>query len=738
MTAQFTKRISKLPNNYTIWKYYTCPIEEFRGLLEIRFTKKQYFNSFKITSGNCLNKLEPDVERKLKSLSESEENPSDASLDLETDTCTGEDDVDADNGREANLNLQLGKISDDYNQQGFTDQLKQTDLDEIWKNSRVSRRIKQHRAGSRVESQTRILPPGKDTDVDYMFELDGILVNCGDECKDIYWKHSSDSPAFGAVYVDEKYRKQLEQNHSDIFTADTFEWKPDENAFLLLPSKFKENVVNASHFEFSRDKSVSVASPSISGKGAVNEYDTVPCLRLSKWPKLAESWISRGPYSKRYTFSSKWKESLVNVVPLFLVPTGNPLSRNKHEQFRLSFSMVEIKCFNQLTAKMRTNYGISKYAFKRLFCSESCDILSSYHIKTIFLWIVEELRINDWKRISPINFVRTVFSEMKSCILKQSVRHFFVNGCNIFPSHKISDDNISFYNKNFERDTKMISQAVTDLLRSDLDISSDSGNMLNVARSKLRLLASQERIESYIGGYLTRLLSMTTFSLFENELQGTLTESIDNIRTVFSSYQTDKHLKKIINAINIFIVSVQTRNTVIIKLIPSHLNRFDNLTEIAHAAFEFSEGYQFRPGEIGVSITKYHKEYELDTPIHFVICELEKRYNGTCPRFYIDPYLMIKHLQFQIKLKTNSEFRNSETLPTLQKQLLEMEDITKQLSERVPYIGKLSYKFAAVYLIHGYRKQFKELGTNLSLTIPENINLDSFNQRMFAKNFDLR
>lgn len=622
----------------------------------------------------------------------------------------------------------------------------------IWKYSRVSRRIKQHRAGSRVESQTRILQPGKDTDVDYMFELDGILVNCDDECKGIYWKHSSDSPAFGTVYVDKEYRKQLDQNHSDIFTADTFEWKQDENAFLLLPSRFKENVVNASHFEFSRDKSVSIASPSISGKGAVNEYDTVPCLRLSKWPKLADSWKSRGPYSERYTFNSKWKEALVNVVPLFLVPTGNPMSRNKQEQFRLSFSMVEIKCFDQLTAKMRTNYGIAKYAFKQLFCSESYDLLSSYHIKTIFLWIVEELSTNDWDHISPINFVRTVFSEMKSCVLKQSVRHFFVNGCNIFPSHKLLDDNISFYNKNFERDTEIISQAVTDLLRSDLDISSDSGSMLKDARSKLRLLASQEMMDSYIGGYLTRLLSMTTFSLLENELQGTLTESIDNIRTVFSFYQADKHLKKIVNAINIFIVSVQTRNPTIIKLIPNHFNWFDDITETAHAAFELyimkkyshvasvvnsSEFYQFRLGEIGVSITKYHKEYELDTPIHFVIFELEKRY-GSCPRFYIDPYLMIKHLQIQIKLKENCEFLHSETLSTFQKYMLEMEDIIKQLSARVPYIGKLSYKFAAVFLIHGYRKQFKELGMNIHLTIPENINLDSFNQRMFAKNFDLR
>lgn len=47
---------------------------------------------------------------------------------------------------------------------------------EVWKGSRLSPLIKQHRAGSRVEKQTRILPIGGQTDVDYMFEVVGIKV----------------------------------------------------------------------------------------------------------------------------------------------------------------------------------------------------------------------------------------------------------------------------------------------------------------------------------------------------------------------------------------------------------------------------------------------------------------------------------------------------------------------------------------------------------------------------------
>ena len=51
---------------------------------------------------------------------------------------------------------------------------------DVWKGSRLSPLIKQHRAGSRVEKQTRILPTGGQTDVDYMFEVTGIEVRCNE------------------------------------------------------------------------------------------------------------------------------------------------------------------------------------------------------------------------------------------------------------------------------------------------------------------------------------------------------------------------------------------------------------------------------------------------------------------------------------------------------------------------------------------------------------------------------
>ena len=94
---------------------------------------------------------------------------------------------------------------------------------------------------------------------------------------------------------------------------------------------------------------------------------------------------------------------------------------------------------------------------------------------------------------------------------------------------------------------------------------------------------------------------------------------INRIKGVFDAYKSDKYLNKIICAINIFLTSVQTRNPIIIKLIPSFESGPDSASEIAHAGFElyilkrFNEldsllrdyNNLFVKNGIGVSITKH-------------------------------------------------------------------------------------------------------------------------------------
>lgn len=109
---------------------------------------------------------------------------------------------------------------------------------EIWTESRIIPIIRQHRAGSRVEKQCRILPRGKQTDVDYKFEVTGIIVDMENK-NGFYWKFSDSTGAHGKIFVSNSTKTELMRkvHYCEIFTENVFEWNPNEEAYLLLPEQ---------------------------------------------------------------------------------------------------------------------------------------------------------------------------------------------------------------------------------------------------------------------------------------------------------------------------------------------------------------------------------------------------------------------------------------------------------------------------------------------------------------------
>ena len=79
------------------------------------------------------------------------------------------------------------------------------------------------------------------------------------------------------------------------------------------------------------------------------------------------------------------------------------MSKEQNVQFRLSFSMVEIACFQQMASPMRKMYGIVKYVFKALF--HDINLLSSYHLKTLMLWKIDQTPIEEWKSKKATEFI---------------------------------------------------------------------------------------------------------------------------------------------------------------------------------------------------------------------------------------------------------------------------------------------------------------------------------------------
>lgn len=132
---------------------------------------------------------------------------------------------------------------------------------------------------------------------------------------------------------------------------------------------------------------------------------------------------------------------------------------------------------------------------------------------------------------------------------------------------------------------------------------------------------------------------------------------------------------------------------------------------------------------IGISVTKLHKCLHNDKPILNIIHFLESENDGRCPRFYLAPELLLQHMKMQLQmgsLVTNAA--------AFQEEIGKLHSIVEKLSHKEPYLGRLSYRFAGVYLLKGYRRFIVDEQLPVRVPIP----LDEFDQRRFATNFNLR
>ena len=95
----------------------------------------------------------------------------------------------------------------------------------------------------------------------------------------------------------------------------------------------------------------------------------------------------------------------------------------------------------------------------------------------------------------------------------------------------------------------------------------------------------------------------------------------------------------------------------------------------------------------------------------------------------MDPLFFAQHLKIQCRLKLRDAF-------PVQSDLDELEALSAHLSEREPYLGRLSYRYSAILLLQGYQGLLQRLGLQFSSMDKEDV--ETFNQRLYATNFDLR
>ena len=122
--------------------------------------------------------------------------------------------------------------------------------------------------------------------------------------------------------------------------------------------------------------------------------DFIRGFPVRNWPDEAKSWLTRNTAWP----SNKLKHDIIRKGYL-LVPTGNPTSPEKHLEWRCSFSVAEKMLFQSLGRIQIYIFLLFKVLIKEYL--PGCvnwdgerEIISTYQLKTVFLWYLEDNEYN--------------------------------------------------------------------------------------------------------------------------------------------------------------------------------------------------------------------------------------------------------------------------------------------------------------------------------------------------------
>ena len=152
--------------------------------------------------------------------------------------------------------------------------------------------------------------------------------------------------------------------------------------------------------------------------------DTVVALSCTDWPDCAQEWLSR---KRIYGWPSKELIKKCNSLGFILVSACHPASDEKQFQWRISFSHQErllVTQFNSVQLKCYILLKIIKKELIQQYIKE--DTLTSYHLKTCMLYILENTPSELWVRENLVGCLIMCLRQIRLWIRDEKIPNYFI------------------------------------------------------------------------------------------------------------------------------------------------------------------------------------------------------------------------------------------------------------------------------------------------------------------------
>ena len=165
------------------------------------------------------------------------------------------------------------------------------------------------------------------------------------------------------------------------------------------------------------------------GAKGFTSSDTVVALSCSDWPECAREWLSR---NRIHGWPSKELIKQCKSLGFIVVSACHPASDEKQFQWRISFSHQErllVTQFNSVQLKCYILLKIIKKELIQQYIKE--DTLTSYHLKTCMLYILENTPSELWVPENLVGCLIMCLQQIHLWIRDEKIPNYFIPGENM-------------------------------------------------------------------------------------------------------------------------------------------------------------------------------------------------------------------------------------------------------------------------------------------------------------------
>ena len=163
--------------------------------------------------------------------------------------------------------------------------------------------------------------------------------------------------------------------------------------------------------------------PDILPQAVLTKIDKVIVFECEGWPAVAKHW----PKRKRNWPTKQIIDHVINGG-YHLVPKASPRG-NPYVEWRFSFSVAENYIMGKISNIQFTVFSICKELLKK--CFDVGEIVSTYHLKTVFLWSLEQKHLKIWKTRYLKQCVFGVLEHLLHSLGSGSLPHYFMSTVNL-------------------------------------------------------------------------------------------------------------------------------------------------------------------------------------------------------------------------------------------------------------------------------------------------------------------